>query len=771
MRLHLRLITAGLMAVPAGAFAADPVKWNPPPDDASLGILREVFGNVVDFVIGNGVSAAELGNNNTVLAAGFEVFNTAILFLAMIFVAYSSIMGVVNTAHDGEFLGKKMSSIWVPIRTVGGSALLLPLAGGFSLIQIMILWLTLQGVGVGDKAWQAMLGRIDQSGMINHPNMPNARPLVANIMRFEVCMAAMNKHYAEAERVDRISVQETVSHIFSMVPSDKAFGGTGAVGGLGAFGVNFEAVPIPVTSFNWAASDGSYIRNNVCGGISWEESPQSQAGNARYLDTARVSKAHAAAVRQVIAAVRPVAQRIVAGEKPSSDVILSAAYNYENQVRQAARSAVDAANSNSKDAFVDYASAGGWVFAGSYYNHIIALNDAVQLSVNSLPTSNSIDIQDKESQDALVGFKDAMAVTEEFLKVRSHTAQAAYEQEMKLDTDACTDPLPNTWEAIRKCLSKPALVGIEMMTANMAGSNTSHVAQVKSLGDIIMDVAWAQAGVLAVASGFADAKLVDYSVGAFFSLKGAMGSISFMVNAMIMAMLAAGAMMAFYVPMIPFITWTVGVIKWVVSIAEAMVAAPIFAAAHIHPDGDDAVGRAGPGYMIILTTVLRPILMLFGLIMSIGVAQPIAHFVNAGFMLAVKGSMHDSANGLGAFVAYTVIYVIIMTTVLHSVFALIHWIPDNTMRWMGNAVGMGGVGDSEGRESQHVFAGAASHTRGIAGGSHSGGRSKNGGGGAPAGPGSDGGGSTSDSDHQQTPRGGGGQGEGDSGGGDRTQPH
>ncbi|WIX25759.1 DotA/TraY family protein [Xanthomonas arboricola pv. corylina] len=221
---------------------------------------------------------------------------------------------------------------------------------------------------------------------------------------------------------------------------------------------------------------------------------------------------------------------------------------------------------------------------------------------------------------------------------------------------------------------------------------------------------------------------------------------------LVLSMLTAGIILAFYVPMIPFITWTVGVIKWLVSVAEAMVAAPIFAAAHIHPDGDEAVGRAGPGYTIILSTVLRPILMLFGLILSIAVAQPIAHFVNAGFMLAVKGSMHDSANGLGAFVAYCVIYMIIMTTVLHSVFALIHWIPDNTMRWMGSAVGMGGVGDREEGESHQVFAGAARQGRNLTTGPKAppgGGRMGTEDGPEPPS------GSTRESDHAQVPRGGG----------------
>ncbi|PPT73847.1 conjugal transfer protein TraY [Xanthomonas arboricola pv. populi] len=731
--------------------AADPAKWTPPADDSSLGILREVFGNIVDFVIGNGVSAANLSENNTVIASGFEVFNTAILFLAMIFVAYSSIMGVINTAHDGEFLGRKMSSIWVPLRTVGGSALLLPLAGGFSLIQIVILWLTLQGVGIGDKAWTAMLGHIDQSGMINHPAIPNARPLVANILRSEVCMAAMNKQYAESDRTDRIDLVELKSSRTQMVPTDDVLGGTGA-NALGLFGVNYKSLTIPVTSWSWAARNGSYIRNDVCGGISWDESSESQAGNARYLDVAKISTAHTAAVRDVILAIRPVAASIVAGHKPNSDVILSTAYAYENKLRQAAKAAVDSGNKSRRSAFIDYAKNGGWVFAGSYYNHIISLNDSVQLAVNSLPTSTSIDIQDKESQEALYGFRDAMTVTEEFLKHRSQSAAAAYANEKRLDTDACKSPIPTGWDEIRTCLSKPALAGIELMAANMAGSNTSHVAQVKAVGDTIMAVAWTQAGVFAIAGGVADAKLVDYSVGSFFSLKGALGSVSVLVNMLVLSMLTAGTILAFYVPMIPFITWTVGVIKWLVSVAEAMVAAPIFAAAHIHPDGDEAVGRAGPGYTIILSTVLRPILMLFGLILSIAVAQPIAHFVNAGFMLAVKGSMHDSANGLGAFVAYCVIYMIIMTTVLHSVFALIHWIPDNTMRWMGSAVGMGGVGDREEGESHQVFAGAARQGRNLTTGPKAppgGGRMGTEDGPEPPS------GSTRESDHAQVPRGGG----------------
>lgn len=116
--------------------------------------------------------------------------------------------------------------------------------------------------------------------------------------------------------------------------------------------------------------------------------------------------------------------------------------------------------------------------------------------------------------------------------------------------------------------------------------------------------------------------------------------------------------------------------------------------------------------MLVLSLVLRPALMLFGLILSIGVAQPIATLINATFMFAIKGAMHGTANGIGATVAFVMIYAVVMTVLLHAVFALINYIPDKALRWMGSHVGMDGVADREAQESQHVFvmgAGQGSH--------------------------------------------------------------
>jgi hypothetical protein len=132
---------------------------------------------------------------------------------------------------------------------------------------------------------------------------------------------------------------------------------------------------------------------------------------------------------------------------------------------------------------------------------------------------------------------------------------------------------------------------------------------------------------------------------------------------------------------------------------------------HIHPDGDDAVGRGGQGYMMILSLIMRPPLMLLGLITAMLLTQPITGLVNASFMSAVSGVQADSMTGIVSFFAYVTIYVIIMTVLLHAVFSLIHYIPDNVPKWIGAWHVSSGPASPEQkeREGSHVFGGAV-HT-------------------------------------------------------------
>lgn len=226
-----------------------------------------------------------------------------------------------------------------------GSALLLPLAGGFCLLQIIVMWLAVQGVGIADAGWSAMLSRIQQTGMVGHPNIPSARPLVASIFRSEVCMAAMNKSYEASGRSERIQLVEIPRSVLVRVPDTV----NNAIDSIGLLGMGYKPAETQTTTFAWQ-STGGYTRNDVCGRLEWEESSASEAGNARHINLRSVYHAHGRYVRDVIIPeMRSAAQAIVAGQKPEVIPIADLAYRYENELRDLSRQAVASIDNSPRD--------------------------------------------------------------------------------------------------------------------------------------------------------------------------------------------------------------------------------------------------------------------------------------------------------------------------------------------------------------------------------------------------------------------------------------
>lgn len=736
MKRILALLVVALLASSSIALAADGSHLNqfaPPPGDTSVDFLHEIFGNIVNMVASGG--NAQGATTSDVLGQMMSVFNTGVLFLAMIFVGYTTVTGTINSAHDGELLGKKMSEIWVPVRTVGGTALLLPLASGYCLIQVGVLWLALQGVGLADRIWTAAIQRISQDNMISNPILPDARPLAANILRYEVCAAAMNKQYEDSGRSTRIqavsiprSVTNTGDLLSTNTPSlvlDSVSRGTDTLLGNGP-NSKYNAVWLSryqVVDYKWRAVDASgnpdnaYLNPDVCGGISWKESWESSESNANTKVIKQpIMAAHAAAVQSMIAELRPVAQQIVAGQKPAPGAIDTATEHYVVALRNAAKVAVQNTNDRARADFLHTAESSGWIFAGTWYNHIVRMNDVMQSTLNGLPSAEPVSIVDgRETQEALQNYQDAMAVTNEYAKNRVAEVKGIYYRETDLRAPQDGE---GAWEYIKKLMSAPFMGAINQITEEIAGSNLNHMSQMKSFGDTIVLTGEALMITLSTAAGVADSG-AGLAVKTFFNAHSALQMLSGVFTFMMIGLFIFGVTLSTYVPMIPFITWVTSVVNWFVLVIEAVLAAPIWAAAHIHPDGHDAVGKGGEGYMMILSLIMRPALMLFGLVTAMLLTQPITGFVNAGFMSAVSGVQADSMTGIVSFLAYVTIYVIFMTTIIHTVFSLIHWIPDNVPRWIGAHVSGGPASpDQKEREGAHVFGGAINEGKpGIGGGS------------------------------------------------------
>ena len=146
MKPNKLLLVAAISLLPSLAFAQ--TIFTPYPSDLSIQYLSMIFGTVE----GTAVTGGSFQTLKTVLVS----FNMAIMSLGGIVVLYSLIVSMVNTAHDGEMLGRDWSSMWIPLRIALGFALLLPVKGStsYSVIQVFVMWVVTQGVYAADYLWE-----------------------------------------------------------------------------------------------------------------------------------------------------------------------------------------------------------------------------------------------------------------------------------------------------------------------------------------------------------------------------------------------------------------------------------------------------------------------------------------------------------------------------------------------------------------------------------------------------------------------------------------
>ena len=180
------------------------LSFAPPASDYSVVFLGNLFG-VVDGVLH--------GTGSQIMGAMFGVFNSAVLALGGIIIMYTLMVSTMNTAHEGQMLGQKWSSIWIPVRSTLGLALLIPKASGYCLMQIFVMWIVIQGVGAADKIWEAALSYLNRGGVIIQAqtsqdptkdvmdNLKEPEVLVGarSILVGQVCMLGLQKQL-EAQR-------------------------------------------------------------------------------------------------------------------------------------------------------------------------------------------------------------------------------------------------------------------------------------------------------------------------------------------------------------------------------------------------------------------------------------------------------------------------------------------------------------------------------------------------------------------------------------------
>lgn len=632
------------------------------------------------------------GSGSDPLLSLFETFNTGVLVIGGILVFYTIIAGTLSTAHDGEMLGKRWSSLWIPIRTTLGAAAILPsIKGSYCLIQAVVMWLALQGVGLANKMWDGFLDNSGDIMMTAAYQPPGAARQIRNVIHDMFMSNVCMEGYRKAQGLTGGAM--TYLGINPVEPGVTQFAGGYIYGPMDYCGS--AMLPEQTMSADNSVIPEPFANDRTRGAPASASALISE--DALRIALRPVHEANFAAIQ---AEAYAMAQQLVALDQldqPEYDRRVQALVdNYTSQLRTAAINEYEAKKEAIKQSLIDGMKRDGWALAGMYYMAITRAQDVVTRAVTQTPSVSSGVMVGSESfivnaatmgPGAAVGAEIRNAFTNSGesgkqidrarILVQRHSAASLTQLESIAD-----DATGRSW--VMKVVSW--FMNDDMVGGSgiLAGGNSAFAQQgqnpvimAKNLGENITAGAWAAFGIGGTVLAITGVSAIGTDIGDWATV------FTPLLFAIFSTLIVPGAILSTYVPMIPYILWVGVMIGWVILVIEAVIAAPIWAVAHMAPDGDGVVGRGGQGYMLVLSLTLRPALMIFGLACSIALMQPVGYFVNSTFLGAFAIGVNPGPLALTQMIAGCILYCVFMVIILHRVFALIHVVPDRILRWIG----------------------------------------------------------------------------------------
>lgn len=675
------------------------------------------------------------GDEPTVLATISVVINTACLTAAIAVILVTFFTGLMQQAHEGEVLGRRYSSLWVPLRSLLAIFYLIPLPTGYSILQILVLWVTFLGSTAADKAWEMSVDKIATNIIVGQgPTIPSALGLAQSLYESTLCQARINLLDMQTQQGSGLQVVARPIEAQLVTPPPEF--DWGLVNTQQGPAISLEKVSPPSTataglSFDGLGRDGSVIKG-VCGSYLNERKSTEEGSIARW-NTLLIQQAN---LQYLADQVRPIAVEAQHGDANIAELrkmLVRASAQYEQRERQRALQFVA---ESSDEVFaaqarqLDYSREVGWVSAGAWYLTIAGLNDAISQQmvsgikaagprVDQLPTSMRQDVAPYiERANILQG--SGFAQTSSTDSGGLATALENYGGEIVVpprhDRSWIPSWVPKSWisDGIQEPLKTTAGNMMDNMTEGLRdlplkvmsflsgvrrpGSEGADsepggdaVIRLQSAGATILEGASAAFGVGLLSTGFVGL----LAPGPALMLWGIM-------KAILVPVLLVGFAFRYYIPLVPYLYWAIGILTWLMIIVEMVLIAPVIAASVALPDGEGWAGQqARPFFLSLFAAVTRPILMLVGLFAGMLILHYMVLWISVTFMFVMgmtQGGAEPSAVGA---IAYLVIAGGLIVAAVRLSFGLIHFIPDRALRRFDGGDNLGDMGGE-----RHVHGGA-----------------------------------------------------------------
>ncbi|THB82607.1 hypothetical protein E1N66_20095, partial [Pantoea allii] len=613
------------------------------------------------------------------------ILGMGLMQVASVLVAYTMIAGTAATAHDGEMLGKKWNTMWLYPRIVLGYVAMMPVSGGFSIGQTIVIWCLSQGVGLSENLWAAYA-----KNMLTTPTYISAHNdlLVRTAAQRMLINAGCVELYNRAQKIN--SGQDKYSGSGNTWQS--------------AVSMSYTANNGKIIGWNYGiVDDGGFFnstsKQRMCGNIFIDTSATEDAvadsilsgSTSNLINTKAIFDAvqpkQIEATKKMQQEINAYAKELIASQSYPELKIDSSAVNqklesfvksYQASVHAASQNAyAGAINQNAIQNTIDK----GFAYIGTYWLQYTKAMASINSIENNVAINGTIPLvatmPQSTGDNSLLISQSAYAQGTGNIEVGKQINTFAL---MVKDTDqyneyaSSADSNDNFFEKIFAFGSK-VLFNSDMTSVDPQTMLTHLGMEFENIG--------VTGGVVVATTNLAAA--VPFAGQAVVATAALFGS---MFSGIIMAFITCGAWLHVYLPMMPYLAWLSVYGSIIMLGIEAMCCVQVWLVTHIAPDADDFVGKQGQGYMMIFNLYLTPSFNVIGLISSHIVSNAVYALLNDTFYIAAAGVPGGGIHGTISNVALMIIYVAAATSITQTSIKMITEIPRIAMQWIG---GQGGA--------------------------------------------------------------------------------
>lgn len=757
---------------------AAPTFFTPFADDRSVYYLGQIFGNVGNVLVSTTPS--------TMLGTLFGVLNTIALSVGAIIIVYTTVVGLLATAQEGEFLGKKWAKLWVPVRMVLGIASLFPSASGYSMIQVVFMWIIMQGIGAADTLWKSAIDRVTVIGSPFGgiaPSSVGVSPALTSVFQGLVCQqtaaVTSNNDSASVKYYSKNNTPYTVGDF----DTNKTTYSMGPYGNCGTLTMCDKAQACPPgkdqTVACWACTgqhqvmasvvhflddvakvvvdtDTQYVAfyNNYGAPADWikeycktglgisdeknccVKSTDPKVTCTQFPTSYEPNSPNGANVGQDALKVYEqysIYPTLSGGKAPvttvdsTADFIGAATNMYIGGVSAYVNGQIQNLPTQTTKDWKSDAIQYGWITAGSYYYHIAK---ATQNNIEGINPKLEVSDASKSPSGNVANYRNNYNGLSDLLSAITNAGNNS-------GTGYSAASPPSGMEMIYGSIGRASSEIVRGFIANLSGEgtggaipggpNTTDAFQnvIKFGLNLLMTAQLLFAVVIVLAAGIsiglaltggwivlgtgqAGAPLLE-------AIKAALGMFTPVFFALLGALFVYGALLGIYIPMIPYVVFSITAIGWLIATIESMAAAPIVALGILSPGGQhELLGKAEQAMFIMLNLFLRPTLMVVGLLAAMLLANVAIKLINFGF-IQVMGDIVAHPGMVEQFI-FIAVYISLVFIAMNKVFSLIHLIPERVLTYIGGHAIQYGEGEAAGQMKHGVEAAGAGAAAGMKGG-------------------------------------------------------